>query len=205
MGEYAIYKGEQIKMGTCEDMYYLRYDQRHQVTPERGSVNPVTDAGELRFRFPWPDEDAIEPGSGKFHDNGYHRSLAIHGMGPTTDVDHGHVQFVAQAGYNVCLPCPESAVYQDEAKHGARVLGELRVHRNGFSGSVHLVAQKYRPGIGLVPILRCGGCGTMWRLEERDKIDKLAVMVRAEGDRNTGNSAFWHRIADRILAGLSEP
>ncbi len=31
MGEYAIYRGERIKIGTCEDMYYLRPDQVHLV------------------------------------------------------------------------------------------------------------------------------------------------------------------------------
>lgn len=29
MGEYATYKGQEIKIGTCEDCYYLRADQRH--------------------------------------------------------------------------------------------------------------------------------------------------------------------------------
>ena len=27
MGEYAKYAGERVKIGTCEDMYYLRDDQ----------------------------------------------------------------------------------------------------------------------------------------------------------------------------------
>ena len=64
MGEYAKYNGESIKIGTCEDMYYLRADQAFQVEPEDNSVNPrdPKDARELRFRFPFPDEDGIEPG-----------------------------------------------------------------------------------------------------------------------------------------------
>ena len=32
MGEYASYLGERIKIGTCENMYYLRADQRHLVS-----------------------------------------------------------------------------------------------------------------------------------------------------------------------------
>ena len=32
MGEYANYMGERVKIGTCEDMLYLRWDQRHLVT-----------------------------------------------------------------------------------------------------------------------------------------------------------------------------
>jgi len=61
MGEYALYNGKEIKIGTCETMYYLRWDQRHLVEPIKGNVNPALDSG-LRFRLPWPDEDHIEPG-----------------------------------------------------------------------------------------------------------------------------------------------
>ena len=58
MGEYAIRKsdGESIKIGTCEDMYYLRYEDRCKVTPEEGS------GFGYRWRLPFPDEDCIRPG-----------------------------------------------------------------------------------------------------------------------------------------------
>lgn len=207
MGEYAKFGGSQIKIGTCEDMYYLRFDQREAVTAERNSVDPVTDAPALRFRFPFPDEDGIEPGSSQFHDKGFHRGIAVYGYTMPSGVDHSTVQFVAQAGYNVSLPCPESEKYTDNA-HGGRTLNaDIRVHRNGFSGSVQLVAQKFVEGVGLVPILRCGGCGSMWREEEISKIEELAMCFRAEGDRHAtatdpDGGQFWHTIADRILAGV---
>ncbi len=170
MGEYATHNGQNIKIGTCEDMYYLRYDQRQLVTPERGNVDPVKDAEALRFRFPWPDEDANEPG--QFEN--YHRSLTIHGASPSASVEHYSIQFSAQAGYLVSLPCPEAGAV---TINGAT----LTVHRNGFQGAVQLVAQKFRPGIGLVPILRCA-CGAMWREEDRSQIEELAVLIRSEGD-----------------------
>jgi hypothetical protein len=211
MGEYALYKGESVKIGTCEDMYYLRFDQRHAVIAQSGNVDPVTDAPALRFRFPWPDEDAIEPGSGKFHDNGYHRSVHVPGFIAPTDVEHSNVQFVANAGYNVCLPCPESSAYNRPTGFGPfgplalNDLPSIRVHRNGFSGSVHLVAQRLIPEVGLVPILRCGGCGTMWREVERARIEELVVCLRSEGDRRKRDNAdkFWHDIAERVLAGIT--
>lgn len=45
MGEYAvrISDGERIKIGTCEDMLYLRFEDRHKVSAENGSVNPNDD------------------------------------------------------------------------------------------------------------------------------------------------------------------
>jgi hypothetical protein len=59
MGEYARYNGSDIKIGTCEDMYYLRADQAHLVTaPVDGMLDPIKYAAQIRFRFPFPEEDA---------------------------------------------------------------------------------------------------------------------------------------------------
>ena len=199
MGEYAEYNGEQIKIGTCEDMYYLRADQRFKVT--NSDVNMRGDeVHHIRFRFPWPDEDKIEPGSGKFHDNGYDRAVAVPGAEAPKDVEHHSVQFVArEPGYLISLPCPEGPD------------SSLPVHRNGFSGAVKLVRQKLLTDGRLVPVLRCGGCGGMWRVEEQHEIEAIAVAFRSEGDRlerageynGTGKAdrRFSDTIADRILAG----
>ena len=64
MGEYAIRKSDRqsIKIGTCEDMYYLRYEDQDKVTPESGS-----DFG-YRWRIPFPSEDNILPGD---YDGGF--------------------------------------------------------------------------------------------------------------------------------------
>lgn len=40
MGEYANYMGQRVKIGTCESMYYLRWDQRGKVT---NSETPLYD------------------------------------------------------------------------------------------------------------------------------------------------------------------
>ena len=44
MGEYAKYNNQEIKIGTCETMYYLRYEDRHKVKALKGNVDPVRDA-----------------------------------------------------------------------------------------------------------------------------------------------------------------
>ena len=64
MGEYAIRKSdrESIKIGTCEDMYYLRYEDQDKVIPDECS-----DFG-YRWRIPFPDEDHILPGD---YDSGF--------------------------------------------------------------------------------------------------------------------------------------
>ena len=165
MSENALYNGERVKIGTCQDMYYLRYEQRSQVVPVPGSVDPVKDAAELRFRFPWPSEDHIAPGFEEC--GGGYKAVHVPGFVAPGDVEHGKVQFIAQIGYNVCLPCPESSAYEPPTQHGALRLivpdtedvVTIHVHRNGFKGSVLLVAQRFVPDVGFVPILQCGGCG----------------------------------------------
>ena len=203
MGEYARYGGESVKIGTCEDMYYLRYDQRHMVQPEPNSLNPADPAivPELRFRFPWPSEDGQAPGSFEAS----YKHVWVPGLTAPAHVEHGNVQFTAPAGYLCSLPCPE----------GPGQVEGVHIHRNGFNGAVQLVAQKLVPGVGLVPVLRCGGCGAMWREEDESEIERIAVAFRSEGDRRERDGRFhgtgaadrrwWDQVADRVLAGIAVP
>lgn len=57
MGEYAIRKkdGVRIKIGTCERMYYARYEQLKDIEYEYPTDN-------LFWRIPTPNEDGIEVG-----------------------------------------------------------------------------------------------------------------------------------------------
>jgi len=196
MGEHVTFNGEDIKIGTCEDLYYLRADQQHLVN--LGGYNLEV----MRFRFPWPQEDSIEPG--RFED--YNRGMYLHGIEVPAEVYHYSVQFVAQsAGYLVSLPCPEAG----EASHG------LRVARNGFSGSVKLVQQGYRNG-HLAIICQCGGCGATYNLpaieDARPVIE--AIQWEADDQRRTaerhdtpGNAEIagtYEDIIGRIEAGYAQ-
>lgn len=195
MGEYAKYRGGSIKIGTCEDMYYLRWDQRHAVTPQSGSVSPASaeDQKHIRFRFPWPEEDGLEPGA--FED--YKRKYPIYGVKPSDVAEHYSVQFSAPNGYLVSLPCPESDAEQP-----------FKVHRNGYGGAVHLVQQAVRAGV-LAPVFQCGGCGAAWSVpdpkEVEPYVEALIAEARSHLDRNEKASAeYLTKIIGRILAGFGE-
>jgi hypothetical protein len=113
MGEYAIHNGEQVKIGTCEEMYYLRADQAHLVRHLSGNVDPVRDRLALRFRFPFPDEDGVSPGGAGF--DPFERGIAIRGVRPPAEgVEHHTVQFSARPGYLLSLPCPEAHGTDDD-------------------------------------------------------------------------------------------
>lgn len=204
MGEYAKLGSERIKIGTCENMYYLRADQIHLVRAERGNVNPASaeDQKVIRFRFPWPDEDSTKPGDFDRYDRG----VAVAAEMPA-EVEHYSVQFSAPAGYLVSLPCPEKSPSTPGLDTTVQLPGggSVKVGRNGFAGRVQLVQQAYRDGL-LVAICRCGGCGALFRLPTLKDAEPVIVGLRAEADqreRRDESGKWWHAVADRIAAGYA--
>lgn len=203
MGEYASYRGERVKIGTCEDMLYLRWDQRGLVTESETPLFDERTLSVIRFRFPWPDEDRTEPGA--FEDP--FRGLTLWGFEQPTEFEHSTVQFSARNGYLVSLPCPESecpvTIGSDHKP--------AHIHKNGYGGPASLIGQAWRGG-RLVGIARCNGCQSAYRLESGYE-EAAAVAIRSQADREMraadlngteGNRAIGsrlHSIADRLLAG----
>ena len=200
MGEYAKYGNGTIKIGTCETMFYLRYDQRHQVTPLRGNVDPsdAEQAMNLFFRFPFPWEDGKPPGSFDPF-----TSYPLRGYRIGDDTHHGLKQFSGTGGYLISLPCPETEAFQKLAKQAG-----TRLHHNGYPGAVSLVYQKPIDG-ELRTIVRCNGCGNLWSLDSEDA-EKAAEALRAAADSsekqdpNDISIRTMREIAKRILAGYHE-
>lgn len=187
MGEFATYRGASIKIGTCEDMLYLRADQIHLVTPERNSIDPARERESVRFRFPFPDEDGVEPGQFDPPDRG----VTVWGLTAPGGVDHGMVQFSHRNGYLVSLPCPEGT--------GAN---PFRVHRNGFGGATELVQQRF-VGDALVPVLGCKGCGVRWRLETPEDAEPLVRLLRDDSVRPRAGGGFMATLAARVESGFT--
>ncbi len=226
MGEYAKYNGEEIKIGTCESMYYLRADQAHLVTAMSGNVDPVRDRESIRFRFPFPDEDGKAPGDFEDYDRGVRVDgpLVAEILRRFDPASHDRIQFVAsQHGYNVCLPCPEAHSAGDDAYGSKPSEGVLsltdgsehayQVHRNGFRGALFVKQQRWQ-GDTLTTVVGCA-CGALWRLGTLADAEALIVALRSMGDHEAdelnryGSPArgkFYHAIADRIAAGyVREP
>lgn len=159
MGEYAKYNGREIKIGTCESMYYLRWDDRRRVTPMSGSVNPASTPG-LFFRLPFPDEDDIGPG-GRYEDYRRGYQLGSKGSGhwnwwePSEDHATGSLHMHHdKSGLSLNIPC----------HHGMKLpnLGEdVRAHWNGKGHAFELIHVKSTRD-GLRPVYWCRFCECMW-------------------------------------------
>lgn len=222
MGEYATYKGESVKIGTCEDLYYLRVDQAHLVTPQANSLDPMDKSihEALRFRFPFPDEDHLEPGCFEDHNRGF-RIPSSWVLPPEYD-DHGSVQFTASAGYVMSIPCPEwfqqpgmsvnllsgedaaAAVGHLRAYHGSNTddlaaklerLGSVRVGRNGFNGGPRIVQQGFRDG-QLRTIVQCGACGSKWNLSPEAAADVCTALLEEADAMEWIRNEQTHRHSD---------
>ena len=204
MGEYAQYNGSDIKLGTCENMYYLRADQRHLVSGYRFALDVD------RFRFPFPDEDDIEPGAFADHSRG----VRIPGweLPETLSGDeHGFVQFTSTAGYVLSISCPEAF---DTPGLGPVDVDGVKVHRNGFRGYPVVRQQAFRSGV-LVTLVSCGACGCLHRLDTIEDARPVIEAFRAEADReeyragevvpanSESHRIFLLAIAERIEAGYS--
>lgn len=198
MGEFATYRGESIKIGTCENFYYLRADQRHLVSGYEYEL------AHDRFRFPFPDEDDIAPGQFEDHSRGV--GIPGYTLPATLSGDeHRSIQFTNPAGYNLCIPCPEQfgdgpgssgaiPVEIPGPRHGhpAGVTIEpttLSVHRNGWNGGPVIRQQAFRGGV-LVTLASCGACGALHRLDTLEDAEPVIEAFRAEAVREE-----WRRLS----------
>lgn len=197
MGEYAKYNGQDIKIGTCENMYYLRWDQRHKVQALSGSVNPVTDVG-LFFRVPLKEEDNIEPGNFEpFVGMRMYRKVETPGTQPDSyedfepnDLEPGHLQMSHNCGYLMSVPC----------YHGAKL--PEGVAWNGKSWFLELRFIK-RTETGFKPVVGCRHCGRMWSYDLEDVQDWLVPYmverIRQMGDEELEKNAGYAHSDEGLL------
>lgn len=183
MGEYAIRKSDnvEIKIGTCEEMYYLRFEDRFAVTHKPGNVDPVADAGELRFRLPFPDEDDLKPGEYQDYNRGLrlyrkndkpdyydHERKPVFGYSDFTNVpdnDPGRIQLHHESGLLLSVVCHHGAKLPEAGT-------EISTSWNGKSWSAELSmlrGVKREDGtIRVFPVVKCRHCHHQWRFNWAD-------------------------------------
>jgi hypothetical protein len=165
MGEYAKYNGQEIKIGTCEEMFYLRYEDRTRVERLPNSLDPATETG-LFFRLPFPDEDAINPGSYAVHNRAADLWPDAEGKSfdPGDIEGAGIIQLHHPCGLLVNATCHHGMKLPEESK-------ELRAFWNGRdSFNFVLISVKNTEDGKLRAVFGCKHCGTKWSTDEWEKI-----------------------------------
>ena len=176
MGEYAKRRtdGEEVKIGTCENMYYLRWEDRHAVEAMHGNVNPAIELG-IRFRLPYPDEDDIRIGQYGAYNRGlplvrHHENGSEYLSLPDTERSPGNLQLRHDCGLLVNVSC----------YHGLRlpdVGQDASAHWNGKAYSLELAFVK-TTSEGVLPIIRCKHCQTMWMVKWEEIWDYIDPVMQ---------------------------
>jgi len=159
MGEYATYQGHEIKIGTCENMYYLRYDDRHLVRQVRGSLDAATTMN-LFWRLPLPAEDACGPGGyAGIQDSVELRRGDEWFRSPDLAECAGKISMTHPCGYTLRVPC----------YHGEKLPGSGGDHgikwQHGAPRACYGLVSIKNTVDGMRPIVECRHCGKCFRLE----------------------------------------
>lgn len=159
MGEIALLNGERIKIGTCESMYYIRFEDRLKVEKVSGSIDPSNEIG-LYWRLPFEDEDSVAIGSYEIYNRGY-RLYQMDEHGYARDfidevmADHpGIIQLRHDSGLLLNVPCYHGLKLPEVAE-GSKAFW------NGKSWSIELKSIK-NTNDGLRPITECRHCRQIW-------------------------------------------
>lgn len=220
MGEYAKYMGQEVKIGTCESMYYLRADQTHLVQALPGNVNPgsARDRASIRFRFPFPSEDGIAPGAFD-----YPLPDLLVSYPADLPAEHGDVMVETKPGaprrMSTFLPCPMVASDLWH-KYVQDYTLAVRISYQGVRGDEPVLAV----------IVSCAYCDGMWNLPTWEQAEQLVLSIRSDADKlravgehriaqtharhgedcgdplgesEVRRAAELHTVADRIAAGYT--
>ena len=190
MGEYATrtIDNQEIKIGTCSSMYYLRYEDRTKVNPQRGSLNPAQE-NNLRFRIPFPDEDHILPGD---YDN-YNRGYALHGYSAPDLIKYpGNMQLRHDSGLLLNINCYHGEKLPERTE-------EIKPFWNGKAWYFYELKHIKNTNEGIKPVIGCRYCSEMWLCDWSDIMDYITDEALKEKFINYSGDEFFSNMIEAII------
>jgi hypothetical protein len=201
MGEYI----KNVKLGTCEDLFYTTFDQLQKSGFSPAEKNPFLkcDSG-YRFRFPFPDEN-FKIGSYSDFNRGvrfevpdnigvslFHSEVFVRIIPEKTNES-----FASHLDIGTHIPCP-----YNEAPT------TLKFHRWNTAGKVifDVIQQKYTSVLGspkLVTAVRCPYCKNVCLLDETE-IQSIYDHLKMLCDYSAENAEYLKlhmQIVEFALAG----
>ncbi len=207
MGEYVKYQGQEIKLGTCEDLYYARLGQLEAAVAVGvlegldGNLNPteyLDPKNGWRYRFPFPEEDDIDMGDFKDYNKGLVIQLQPEDYGIIEGMEHNDTWHSCHVNHaynvNVAHPCPQSPDFSKVAKHSPI---DWRI--------VEITQQKQING-EVWTIIDCPYCIGKARIDKEDAL-KLVHSIEVGyincRDATDSNKEYYQKVIDRIMAGYT--
>ena len=196
MGEYAKLKttGEEVKIGTCENMYYLRFEDRYKVVYDLSFDN-------YRFRLPFVDEDNIDIGNYNDYDRGldlvpcYDEELKTYSYFDDIYKEHyqehkGLIQLHHKSGLMINASCYHGYKLPDNNNSK-----DLKAFFNGKTSSnfelsqVKIQLNEETKVKELIPIVRCKHCKMPFRANWASVL--LHIRQHTKEDRE-----FYNRLCE---------
>ena len=161
MGEYAIRKKDraEIKIGSCESMYYCRYEQLDEIEYKHSTENCL-------WRIPVPCEDGIEPGD-------FNYQLKTERGDTYCQLRLDPLKIPDREELAKCTGITQVRVealgllVNVECRHGIELPESTKSAKffwNGKREPLHLYALKNTKKHLLV-VYKCDACGTCWSCE----------------------------------------
>ena len=174
MGEYIGTGKKQVKLGTCESLYYTTFEQLKKSKFKESEKESFLklDSG-YRFRFPFPDEK-IEIGTHENYDRGF-----LFKLPKELKIELGHGKRFIRVGFDrseskhydeigIEIPCPFSEKFSDTGIKSVKWHNDLIIFE--------IIQQKYTTAQGapmLVTVARCPYCGNAFQLSKDEIITAL--------------------------------
>jgi hypothetical protein len=167
MGEFAkrISDGQEIKIGTCENMYYIRYEDRSKVLQLPNSLD-CSEQLNLYWRLPFPDEDNIDIGNYGNYTRAYTLfDFRIEG----SEQYPGRFQMHHENGLLLSVACYHGVKLPEASE-------DFRPAWNGCDPSAFALYSILNTKEGIRFSIKCRWCGKGWLADFQD----IAEYIRDE-------------------------
>ena len=193
MGQYIKFKNQEVKIGTCENCYYITFQQM------KANAHKMQDIGDgspesylkvnsgYRFRFPFVDELKVEPFTFSEFKRGFLFQVPKH-----IGIEIHHEKIFTRIGFQqnnthdkeagISVPCPQSEDFDGRRWHNEGVL------------FIEFTQQKYviseTTGLKeLQTVARCPYCGASSRLSKQEVESMLNYYKELQERETMLNSA----------------
>lgn len=208
MGEIIKIAGVETKLGTCEDLYYIRFadlkrlrnsGQLRKMDGNLSGAEYLDENNGFRYRFPFPEEDDIHAGQYSEYNKaqifGVKKSLLA-------DVKHSNIVYHVSAGamgranmgsgYGVNLEhkCPAAPDFVRSCSAAPDRLPIAIMQQKQVEGQLWVVCA-------------CAYCGAKFRLDKPGAVELCQEIMRGLTcyDKTDNYRTYWTEIVRRILAG----